>query len=269
MSGNTFFMNLLSPKAFADQGTQGRALYKRPGRLQTAPPYCSRRQVLAIALVISLLALGPFAAAGDKLVTKVFAIPPDIVDEALSTQNTQASVESGILRSPKIHIPSGAGSVIDRKTNQIAVRTTEAFIKKTELLITEWNKAWRENPKRLIYFDEVTFAVSPRQRIGKLESATYRLPPGTAISDLVAELKAQGVLFPEGSEARFDTRTQVATIRQTTPNLDLCVSYFASLWRLSNRVPPFQDRAPSPVQIEAGTVDQTLRDLAASKLPTR
>jgi hypothetical protein len=231
--------------------------------------HCSRRQVLATALAISLLILGHAATAEDKLVTKVFAIPPDLVDEAHGSLSPQKLAKSGILTSPKIYLPPGAGSVIDRKANQIAIRNTEDSIKKTELLIAEWNKAWKENLKRLIYFDEVTFAVSPRQRIGKLESATYRLPPGTAISDLVAELKAQGVLFPEGSEARFETQTQVATIRQTTPNLDLCVSYFASLWRLSNRVPPFQDKAPSPVQIEAGAVDQTLRDLAASKLPTR
>jgi hypothetical protein len=231
--------------------------------------HCSPRQVLATALTISLLMFGHAATAENNLITRVFAIPPDLVDEAHGSPSPQKPAKPGVLTAPKIYMPPGAGSVIDRKANQIAIRNTEAFIKKAEVQIAEWNKTWKENPKRLIYFDEVTFAVSPRQRIGKLESATYRLPPGTAISDLVAELKAQGVLFPEGSEARFDTQTQVATIRQTTPNLDLCVSYFASLWRLSNRVPPFQDRAPSPVQIEAGTVDQTLRDLAASKLPTR
>lgn len=212
------------------------------------------------------------------LVVRVFSIPPDFTGAFPVTgdQDPFASPavhvrpsSPGILGNAKIpDLPSGAGVVIDRRANQLAIRHTEAFIKQLEPLIATWNEDWKKHPRTVVYFDEVTFAVSPRKRIGNLQEAAYQMPSNFTTPDMMDELRQQGVMLPAGSAAHFDRKTMQATIRNTQANIDLAVTWMASVWETSGEVPPFQNKAPFPMKVERGQVDQKLRDLAAKKLPS-
>ncbi|MES2597720.1 MAG: hypothetical protein V4662_20410 [Verrucomicrobiota bacterium] len=233
--------------------------------------------LLVFSLHGSALAADPPQSASqeEKLITRAYSIPPDFgafgaeekdpfvvpeVDPAVPGKSVILS------RAGTQGWPAGAGVVVDRQTHRMVIRNTEANMKGLESLIAQWNADWQKrqkDPQPLIYYDEVTFAVTPCKQAGRLLEAVYVLPTNFTTMDLAEELKQQGVPFPEDGSAKWDPATRQATLRTTRPNLDLIISWFAALWEASKETPPFQNKAP--VLLEQGRVDQAMRDLASQK----
>lgn len=227
-----------------------------------------------IATALTCIAMVFLAAPSAGLVTKVFIVPPDFVDRA--TESIEADPfalpgvkQSHVLSTPGWSWPEGAGAVIDRRTNQMAVRHTKEMMGRIEAYVADIDAEWKKDPKPVVYFDEVTFAASRRKRdaAGKFQEAVYRLPASFTTQEFTKELQSQGVDLPTGSEAVFDAKQNEVRLRNTEANLDLAVMWIAQIWVVSKEVPPFQAKAPDPVRIENGHVDEALRDLAAKKLP--
>ncbi|GEP42292.1 hypothetical protein [Brevifollis gellanilyticus] len=244
--------------------------------------------VLAASIYLLALTLHCAAWAGEppepsseteRLVTRIYSIPPDFgaygAGEGLMDPFVVPEVYPAVpgrsftlSRHSTKGWPAGAGVVINRQTHRIVIRNIKANMKGIESLIAQWNADWQKRQKTqepLIYYDEVTFIVTPRKQAGRLLEAVCLLPTNFTTTDLAEELKQQGVPFPKDAAAHWNAATRQATIRSTSANLDLIIPWFASLWEASKETPPYQNKAPSPVLLEQGQVDQAMRDLASQK----
>lgn len=212
-----------------------------------------------------------------KLITRVFSIPPDfevmspqvIPSRRLETYPATSGKSITLDDSDTTGWPRGAGLVINRQKHLIAIRNTEANLKLIESVIAQWNEEWQKRKGAVIYYDEITFAVAARTKTGSLVEVVYLLPSTFATKDLTQELKLQGIHFPEGSSAQWDGATQQATLCNTHANLDLVMWWVASLWEEAKQTPPFQDKAPSPVLLEKGQVDEAMRESVAQSPPLK
>jgi hypothetical protein len=194
----------------------------------------------------------------DDLIVRAFAVPPDYFGACDDLPTNVEPLPSIAKVSP---FPEGSAWILDRVRGCLVIRTSAEAMQRISKEM-ERVASLRTDSEPLIYWDEVTFALKRRVRVGELWEATYLMPPDFETGDMSAELVAQGILISSpGHHTHYDPKTRAAKLRCSAPTMSMAVSWITSLWQRHGKAAPFQSLAPYPRLLEVGAVDGELRRL--------